>query len=90
MEERLQVLPADIGPLAFSGPSFPIHLESTGCPFLQARRTAVANVGNSLIVIVVSGAPVTLAPYRGLPKQKQCSSIPSARRTSCFPTIYGS
>lgn len=61
--------------LAFSGPLFPIHLETMGYPFLQVKRTAVANVGNSLIVISVSGAPVTLAPCHGLPKllDSKCS-----------------
>lgn len=61
-----------------------------GYPFLQVKMTAVVNVGNTLIVISISGTPVTLAPCHGLPKLKQCSSIPTAWRTSCFPTIYGS
>lgn len=75
----------------FSGPLFLLHLESMGYPFLQVRRTAVANVVNSLILIFISEAPVTLAPCHGLSKLKQCCSFPSAwRTTSCFPTIYGS
>lgn len=75
----------------FSGPLFLLHLESIGYPFLQVRRTAAACIGNSLILIFISRAPVTLAPCHGLSKLKQCCSFPSAWRTSsCFPTIYGS
>lgn len=76
-------------PVLFWSVISPIHLGSTGCPFSQVNRTAAAHVGNSFIIISISGAPVTLAPRHCFPKLKQCSSLSSARRTCCFPTIYG-
>lgn len=74
VEETLQILPVNTS-LRFLVHCSCYTWRAWGYPFLRVRRTAVANVGNSLILVFISGAPVTLASCHGLSKIKQCCSF---------------